>query len=65
MTRTFDRAVKEFLLEAGCTLVRQGKGSHEIWFSPVTKRTFPVPHGMVSRHTANGVLKDAGLTGKL
>ena len=65
MTKTFDRAVKDLLLAAGCSLVRQGKGGHEIWFSPITQRTFPVPRGMVSRHTANGVLKDAGLTEKL
>jgi hypothetical protein len=41
--------------------VRTGKGSHEIWYSPVTKRRFPVPVGIVSRHTANGVLVQAGL----
>jgi hypothetical protein len=40
---------------------RTGKGSHEVWYSPVTKRRFPVPVGIVSRHTANGVLVQAGL----
>ncbi|MDR0792651.1 MAG: type II toxin-antitoxin system HicA family toxin [Chitinophagaceae bacterium] len=30
----------------GCYFVRQGKGSHEIWFSSVTQKEFPVPnHG--------------------
>ncbi|KAB2876732.1 MAG: type II toxin-antitoxin system HicA family toxin [Pseudorhodoplanes sp.] len=49
------------LLDAGCTLVRQGKGSHEIWFSPISIRRFTVPRSTVKRHTANQVLKDAGL----
>ena len=32
--------------KAGCYMVRQGKGSHEIWFSPITGKEFVVPnHG--------------------
>ena len=31
------------LKKAGCKLVRQGKGSHEIWYSPVSYRNFSVP----------------------
>jgi hypothetical protein len=61
MASTFDRQLRAILEAAGCHFVRAGKGSHEIWHSPITKRTFPVPYGIVSRHTANGVLKDAGL----
>jgi predicted RNA binding protein YcfA (HicA-like mRNA interferase family) len=49
------------LRDAGCHIVRQGKGSHEIWFSPVTKRTFSVPRNTRKPHTANSILKDAGL----
>lgn len=26
------------LSKAGCYMVRQGKGSHEIWFSPITEK---------------------------
>ena len=34
------------LSKAGCYMVRQGKGSHEIWFSPITEKEFVVPnHG--------------------
>jgi len=46
----FDRALRDLLRAAGCTTVRQGKGSHEIWYSPITKRNFPVPVGIFSRH---------------
>jgi predicted RNA binding protein YcfA (HicA-like mRNA interferase family) len=32
------------LTAAGCILRRQGGGCHQIWWSPITGRTFPVPH---------------------
>ncbi|EIY5154322.1 MULTISPECIES: type II toxin-antitoxin system HicA family toxin [Enterobacteriaceae] len=51
----------ELLSAAGCYFERQGKGSHEIWFSPISNRNFSVPYTIVSRHTANGILKQAGL----
>ena len=49
------------LRKAGCQLVREGKGSHEVWVSPITKRKFVVPRNTTQVHTANGILKDAGL----
>lgn len=49
------------LKDAGCEFVRQGKGSHEIWYSPKTCRKFTVPKNTVKAHTANNALKDAGL----
>jgi predicted RNA binding protein YcfA (HicA-like mRNA interferase family) len=61
MAPAFDRPLRDLLRKAGCDLVRQGKGSHEIWYSPVTKRNFAVPVGIVSRHTANAILRQAGL----
>jgi hypothetical protein len=59
LARTFDRILQQLLLAAGCYLVRQGR--HPIWYSPVSDRNFPVPNNIVSRHTANAVLKQAGL----
>jgi hypothetical protein len=32
------RELAAILRESGCTPVRQGKGSHEIWYSPVNRR---------------------------
>jgi predicted RNA binding protein YcfA (HicA-like mRNA interferase family) len=61
MPATFDRELRRLLERAGCKFARAGKGSHQIWYSPISQRRFPVPSGVVSRHTANGVLKDAGL----
>ncbi|MSQ20876.1 MAG: type II toxin-antitoxin system HicA family toxin [Betaproteobacteria bacterium] len=51
----------EILPQAGCNFDRHGKGDHEIWFSPITNRRFTVDRSIKSRHTANGVLKQAGL----
>jgi predicted RNA binding protein YcfA (HicA-like mRNA interferase family) len=61
MAPQFDKPLRDLLRVAGCMLVRQGKGSHEIWHSPLTKRNFPVPVGIPSRHTANAILRQAGL----
>jgi predicted RNA binding protein YcfA (HicA-like mRNA interferase family) len=61
MAAYFDRDLKRILLEAGCYFVRPAKGSHELWYSPLTKRQFTVPVNVAIRHTANGILKEAGL----
>jgi ribosomal protein L16/L10AE len=49
------------LSEAGCHFLRQGKGDHEIWFSPISNRQVTVDGKTMSRHTANEALKQAGL----
>lgn len=53
--------LKRPLRAAGCTFERHGKGDHDIWFSPITERRFPVDAKIKSHHTANAVLKQAGL----
>lgn len=57
----FTPKLKDILLSVGCLFVRQGRGDHEIWYSPVTNRNFTVDNNIKSRHTANAVLKQAGL----
>ena len=57
----FDRQLRKLLTDAGCRFERQGRGDHEIWYSPITERFFTVDRGVKSRHTANGTLKAAGL----
>lgn len=59
------RKLTALLLAHGCTLVRQGKGDHEIWESPITHKRFTVDKGGTNRHTANGALKSAGINEKL
>jgi predicted RNA binding protein YcfA (HicA-like mRNA interferase family) len=58
---TLYRELARRLRRAGCRKQRQGKGSHEIWYSPITKRTFTVPANLKSHRLANEILKQAGL----
>ena len=48
------------LVRAGCTKIREGS-KHEIWLSPINARSFSVPRTVKSSHTANEILKQAGL----
>ena len=57
----YTERLKEILRKAGCRFVRQGRGDHEIWESPISRRRFTVDANIKSRHTANAVLKQAGL----
>jgi hypothetical protein len=61
MGQSFTPQLKKLLLEEGCYFERQGKGDHEIWYSPITEQCFVVDSSIESRHTANAVLKQAGL----
>jgi predicted RNA binding protein YcfA (HicA-like mRNA interferase family) len=65
MGSSFDRRLRELLKNAGCTFIRHGKGSHDIWHSPITDINFAVSHDIKSRHTANAILKQAGIDEKL
>jgi hypothetical protein len=42
MADNYTPAVKKLLRQAGCWFERQGKGDHEIWYSPITERRFMV-----------------------
>lgn len=55
------RRLTALLRAAGCRIERQGKGSHEIWWSPLSRRTFPVPVNIRNPLLANAILKQAGL----
>jgi hypothetical protein len=61
MASSFTPELNKLLLEASCYFERHGKGDHEIWYSPITERRFVVDNAIKSRHTANAVLKQAGL----
>jgi HicA toxin of bacterial toxin-antitoxin, len=59
------RKLTAILLAHGCALVRQGKGDHEIWESPINEKRFTIDKGVTNRHTANGALKSAGIDQKI
>ena len=56
--------LKKYLKEAGCRFERQGRGDHEIWFSPITQIRFVVDGRIKFRHTVNAVLKQPELPKK-
>jgi hypothetical protein len=60
----YERKVREILAANGCRFQRHGKGDHDIWHSPMTNRFFPVDAKIKSRHTANVVLREAGIAFK-
>ena len=60
----YEKAVRKALHENGCYFVRKGKGDHSIWYSPITKRNFPVDGKIKSRHIANVIMKQSGVSHK-
>ncbi len=64
MGQTLYRDLVMLLNDAGCKFVRPGKGSLEIWRSPITNGTGRLPTNVESRHTANEILKQSGLPKK-
>jgi len=61
----YTKRVKKLLSDNKCTFVRYGKGDHEIWYSPMLNRNFSIDGKIVDRHSANEMLKDAGIRRKL
>ena len=57
----YEKLVREILVENKCYFLRHGKGDHDVWFSPITKLPITVDSKIVSRHTANGIMKRAGI----
>jgi ribosomal protein L16/L10AE len=61
MPDNFTPRLKDLLRSNGCRFVRQGKGDHEIWYSPISNKRFMVDNHIKSRHWANHALRQAGL----
>ena len=57
----YGKKVREILDKYGCTFVRHGKGDHDVWYSPISKRNVTVDNVIPGRHEANEVLKQAGI----
>jgi predicted RNA binding protein YcfA (HicA-like mRNA interferase family) len=59
------RDVIKKLKKAGFVFDRQAKGSHEIWYNPITKRRTTIPNhpGVdIPKGTLKAIIKEAGLT---
>ena len=57
----YEKKVRDILHKNGCRFVRRGKGDHDLWYSPITDRSFPVDSKIKSRHTANAIMKQSGI----
>ena len=57
----FEKKVREKLKEYRCEFKRRGKGDHDIWFSPISKQSFPVDSAIKSRHLAIVIMRQAGI----
>ena len=53
--------LKKILKKNGYYYLRPGKGDHEIWKNNEKNIKITVDSKIVSRHTANDILKQAGL----
>ena len=57
----YNRQVVSLVKGIGCYFVRHGKGNHDIWYSPVTKRNFTIDGNIKSKDLANAVMKQSGV----
>lgn len=57
----YEKKLRDVLKSRGCVFARGGKGDHDIWYSPIVERNITVDSKIKSRHTANAVLKQAGI----
>jgi predicted RNA binding protein YcfA (HicA-like mRNA interferase family) len=64
MVQGYTRQIKDILREHGWRFERAGKGDHEIW-SNANSKPIVVDGKIMSRHTANAILKQAGIKAKL
>ena len=58
----YESKVRNALKANGCYFERHGKGDHDIWYSPITKRHITVDGKIKSRFTANEIMKQAGIS---
>ena len=58
------RVLTKKLAKLGCQFVRQGPGSHEIWWNPNSRRftTIPKAGGDIPKGTLAVILRDLGFT---
>lgn len=57
----YEHKVREELRRHGCYKIREGKGDHEVWYSPITNRSIAVDGKIKSRYTANAIMIQAGI----
>ena len=57
----YNRKILELVKQYGCIFIRHGKGDHDIWYSPITKRNFTIDGNIKSRELANAIMRQSGI----
>jgi predicted RNA binding protein YcfA (HicA-like mRNA interferase family) len=57
----YEKKIREILKKNGYTFFRHAKGDHDIWYNPITNKKVTVDGKINKRHTANGIMKQAGI----
>ena len=65
MASNYYNQVIDILKSHGFSFLRAAKGSHQVWVNSVSGRKVSVPAKIVSRHTANDILKSAEIREKV
>ena len=60
----YTKPVYDKLHKNDCIFVRRGKGDHNVYYSPITNRTFGVDGKITKRHSADSIMKLAGIKHK-
>jgi hypothetical protein len=60
----YGRDLVKLFRKNDCIFIRNGKGDHQIWFSPKTNRQVTLDFSTTDKNTANGTLKQAGINHK-
>ena len=58
----YTKQVKDILKKNNCKFVRNGKGDHERWYSPIIDANFSIDGKITNRISANKQLKNAGIS---
>ena len=65
MVQGYTQRVRAMLAAHGCRFLRPGRGDHELWACPGGGRPVVVDGKIMSRHLANAVLRQAGLSERI
>jgi hypothetical protein len=61
----YTKQIKKILSDNGCYFMRQGKGDHSIWYSPISNKPFTIDGSIKKRTSANKTLLSAGINKKV
>ena len=64
MAQGYYKEVTQLLRQNNWELLRQAKGSHEVWWCPATNARTVIPNPLKTKHLANSILKFAGVEKK-